>query len=150
MINHKKINWLLTALIIITIIMGAITITAILLHRDNLSEKIQSAVKNEVKSLDIKAENGYTPMKGVDYFDGKDGSNGQNGTDGYTPVKGVDYTDGLKGEDGVNGVDAYIELRCNEIKNRWEVRYTVTETFQVLNGYAIKCTIPTIVPILNL
>lgn len=41
-------------------------------------------------------KDGYTPIKGVDYFDGKDGVNG---TDGYTPVKGTDYfTDADKAE----------------------------------------------------
>lgn len=30
-------------------------------------------------------KDGYTPVKGVDYFDGKDGENG------YTPIKGTDY-----------------------------------------------------------
>jgi hypothetical protein len=40
---------------------------------------------------------GYTPIKGVDYFDGKDGEPGK---DGYTPVKGVDYFDGAPGENG--------------------------------------------------
>lgn len=35
-----------------------------------------------------KGEDGYTPVKGVDYFDGEPGANG------YTPVKGVDYFDG--------------------------------------------------------
>lgn len=33
-------------------------------------------------------EPGYTPVKGVDYFDGQPGKDGQ---DGKTPVKGVDY-----------------------------------------------------------
>lgn len=37
---------------------------------------------------------GYTPIKGIDYFDG------QNGKDGYTPQKGVDYFDGTNGTDG--------------------------------------------------
>lgn len=42
-------------------------------------------------------QDGYTPVKGVDYFDGvngvdgKDGATGEKGADGYTPVKGVDY-----------------------------------------------------------
>ena len=35
-----------------------------------------------------KGVSGYTPIKGVDYFDGIDGSKG---ADGKTPVKGVDY-----------------------------------------------------------
>lgn len=34
---------------------------------------------------------GYTPIKGVDYFDG------ENGKDGYTPIKGKDYFDGKDG-----------------------------------------------------
>lgn len=42
-----------------------------------------------------KGDDGYTPVKGVDYFDGKDGADstvpGPKGEDGYTPVKGVDY-----------------------------------------------------------
>lgn len=42
-------------------------------------------------------KDGYTPIKGVDYFDGADGK------DGYTPVKGVDYFDGEDGKDGDKG-----------------------------------------------
>lgn len=36
----------------------------------------------------VNGADGYTPVKGVDYFDGKDGKDGE---DGYTPVKGKDY-----------------------------------------------------------
>lgn len=39
----------------------------------------------------VNGEDGYTPVKGVDYIDGKDGA------DGYTPIKGVDYFDGADG-----------------------------------------------------
>lgn len=44
---------------------------------------------------------GYTPVKGVDYFDGTPGAPGKNGNDGYTPIKGVDYFDGKDGADYV-------------------------------------------------
>lgn len=47
-------------------------------------------------------EDGYTPVKGVDYFDGDDGEKGK---DGYTPIKGVDYFDGKDGKDGRDGID---------------------------------------------
>ena len=43
-----------------------------------------------------KGDPGYTPQKGVDYFDGKDG---------YTPQKGVDYFDGKDGNPGAKGDD---------------------------------------------
>lgn len=52
-----------------------------------------------------KGDDGYTPVKGVDYFDGKDGADGK---DGYTPQKNVDYfdgKDGRNGSDGKNGQD---------------------------------------------
>jgi hypothetical protein len=48
--------------------------TAILRVRDNNG--------NVVDVPAIKGKDGYTPIKGVDYFDGKDG---------YTPIKGTDY-----------------------------------------------------------
>ncbi len=43
---------------------------------------------NEIQAGYVVGADGYTPQKGVDYFDGKDG---QPGADGYTPVKGTDY-----------------------------------------------------------
>ena len=54
----------------------------------------------------LNGKDGYTPVKGVDYFDGKDGKDGKDGIDGkdgYTPVKGVDYFDGKDGQDGKDG-----------------------------------------------
>lgn len=57
-----------------------------------------------------KGDPGYTPIKGVDYFDGEKGEKGDKGDPGYTPVKGVDYHDGEKGNDGytpVKGIDYF-------------------------------------------
>lgn len=52
-------------------------------------------------------KDGYTPKKGIDYFDGKDGQDGQ---DGYTPRKGVDYFDGEPGEDGEDGFSPVVSI----------------------------------------
>lgn len=80
---------------------------------------------NSLKGQD--GEDGYTPVKGKDYFDGTNGQNGadgksayqiwleqgntgteedylaslkgEKGDDGYTPQKGVDYFDGANGKD---------------------------------------------------
>lgn len=58
-------------------------------------------------------KDGYTPIKGIDYFDGKDGEPGPAGKDGYTPVKGIDYFDGAPGPQGepgytpIKGVDYF-------------------------------------------
>ncbi|MFD1292625.1 hypothetical protein ACFQ5N_02145 [Lutibacter holmesii] len=59
---------------------------------------------------------GYTPIKGVDYFDGIDGTNGEDGADGYTPIKGVDYFDGIDGTNGEDG--AVTEEEQTEINQR--------------------------------
>jgi hypothetical protein len=77
----------------------------------------------------VKAQgiDGYTPRKGVDYFDGKDGANGKDGkdgVDGYTPQKGIDYFDGQPGKDGadgktpVKGTDYFTEDEVQEIAER--------------------------------
>jgi len=50
----------------------------------------------------VDGKDGYTPVKGIDYFDGVDGKDGQ---DGYTPVKGKDYFDGKDGAAGEPGKD---------------------------------------------
>lgn len=59
-------------------------------------EQFLDAMKGEPGSP---GADGYTPVKGVDYFDGDPGA------DGYTPVKGVDYDDGQQGPPGENGED---------------------------------------------
>ena len=58
-----------------------------------------------------KGEPGYTPIKGIDYFDGEPGAPGEPGKDGYTPVKGVDYFDGTPGKDGEPGKDGYTPVK---------------------------------------
>ena len=49
---------------------------------------------------------GRTPIKGVDYFDG---AKGDKGNDGYTPIKGIDYFDGAKGDKGEVGPMAEVQ-----------------------------------------
>lgn len=71
----------------------------------DIPQAINAALEEAKESGDFKGdpgEDGYTPVKGVDYFDGQDGQDGQ---DGYTPVKGVDYFDGQDGQDGQDGAD---------------------------------------------
>jgi len=46
----------------------------------------------QIEDLKVKGDVGYTPIKGIDYFDG---------ADGYTPIKGIDYFDGNDGLDAI-------------------------------------------------
>lgn len=60
------------------------------------SVEIISEIDGQSYVLNIpKGADGYTPIKGTDYFDGNDG---------YTPIKGTDYNDG---EQGIQGLSAY-------------------------------------------
>lgn len=61
------------------------------------------------------AQNGYTPIKGVDYFDGKDG---------YTPVKDVDYFDGEPGKDGSPDTGADMVKKINSLPIKPEFQIT--------------------------
>lgn len=63
----------------------------------------------------LPGKDGYTPIKGIDYFDGKDGKDGK---DGYTPIKGIDYFDGYT---PVKSVDYMTEEDINEIKEGLEL-----------------------------
>ena len=66
------------------------------LDADKLPEAIDDALAQAKASGEFDGEDGYTPVKGKDYFDGQDGVDG---VDGYTPVKGKDYyTDADKAE----------------------------------------------------
>lgn len=75
----------------------------------DLSEYVTKAdMSDAISKIELtpgpKGEPGYTPVKGVDYFDGAKGD------PGYTPIKGVDYFDGIKGDPGytpVKGVDYF-------------------------------------------
>ena len=72
---------------------------------------------------------------------GTNGTNGIDGADGYTPVKGVDYfdgSDGTNGKDGVNGTDGVSPtLSVSEITGGHRVTITDvngTQTFNVMDG----------------
>lgn len=65
--------------------------------------ELSDGTEKSVEFTAPQGEPGYTPQKGIDYFDGQPGKDGEDGKDGYTPVKGVDYFDGKDGVDGQPG-----------------------------------------------
>lgn len=87
---------------------------------------------------------GYTPIKDVDYFDGKDGVNGKDGKDGYTPIKGVDYFDGkngVDGKDGQNGVDGKTPIKGTDYfteADKTEMVSAVISALPIYNGEVIE------------
>lgn len=60
----------------------------------DMTEAVNDALAQAKASGEFDGKDGYTPVKGVDYFDGqpgKDGNPGADGAPGYTPVRGTDY-----------------------------------------------------------
>lgn len=73
-------------------------------YRIAVEHGFEGTVEEWLESLKGEPGNdGYTPIKGIDYFDGEKGDKGDpgekgdkgdpgaDGKDGHTPVKGVDY-----------------------------------------------------------
>ena len=82
-----------------------------------------------------------TDANGTKIFNVMHGTNGIDGKDCYTPVKGVDYfdgEDGVNGKDGVNGADGVSPtLSVAEITGGHRVTITDingTQTFDVMDG----------------
>lgn len=75
--------------------------------KENGVATIKITDKNETHTVTI--EDGYTPQKGVDYFDGE---NGLNGASGYTPKKGVDYWT----EQDIEGIQQYVDSEIADVK----------------------------------
>lgn len=65
-------------------------------------------------------KDGYTPVKGVDYFDGKDGVDGKNGIDGKPGQDGaIQYTagNGIKIENNTVSADVTKQYVTDAIDN---------------------------------
>ena len=67
-------------------------------------------------------------------YTGKDGTNG---TDGYTPQKGVDYFDGIDGKDGTSvTIEGVAYSKTTPVTGRSIVLYSDTTTTQLITGTA--------------
>jgi hypothetical protein len=80
-----------------------------------------------------KGDPGYTPIKGIDYFDGAKGD------PGYTPVKGIDYFDGKEGSPGADGFSPSVAV--SDIDGGHRVTITDKDgakAFDVMDGQSGK------------
>ena len=107
------------------------------LQQHKLSQNPLGSIFERVQM--IKGENGYTPIKGKDYFtpqevqdiishvsqlvkegkqgnSGKDGRDGRHGLNGKDGRDGVNGRDGIQGKDGKNGISPKLEVIVSELK----------------------------------
>ena len=148
---------IIVILFIIMILSNIIAIMTFMDYKNNIPKQINSIVVEEVtkniKSIIPKdGINGYTPVKGVDYFDGSKGDKGDAGQS----IKGNNGTNGANGlsayeiatSKGFIGTeDEWLEslkpivndgltpiIRCNVSRNRWEVRYTEYDIWNTIKN----------------
>ena len=90
----------------------------------------------------ITGKDGYTPIKDVDYFDGKDGLNGV-GLDGKNGKDGIGKQ-GLRGYTGKglkNRQEAQLEIRIVDTKNTSLAIYGIYDFNNQISTVGAKCTI---------
>lgn len=156
--KKKYLNIILWVVTIIAIVVAILAVYRTTQKEDelrSLKDVIKTVVQKEVASIGLRLpepKDGYTPRKNIDYFDGKPGENGRDGKDGqnvtdaqvdkavkkYFKENPIVVKDGVDGKDGSDGITP--EIRCNAVRNRWEIRYGIEEAWQVLNGEKVKCT----------
>lgn len=99
--------------------------------------------KDGKSAYEIAVGNGFegTEQEWLDSLQGEPGVAGKDGADGYTPVKGKDYFDGVDGSDGQNGEDGRDGVSPNVTVQpiAGGNRVTVTDatgskTFDVMDG----------------
>lgn len=148
----KKQTYILYVLALLILIFNVVTVFLLIEYKFKLVPSIANMVEEKVESIEI-PKDGYTPIKNVDYFDGKPGENGANG-------KSIKGDRGDKGQTGKPGKSAYdlavdggfvgsleewlkslqpADTRCNSDKNRWEVKYPLENNWQVMNGEVVPC-----------
>lgn len=121
-----------------------------ILPKSELDSAINSALTTAKESGAFDGKDGYTPVKGKDYFDGRDGKDGkdgytpikgkdyvdgQNGKDGYTPIKGVDYFDGKDGTNGTDGKDGKTPVKGTDYFTPADVSEMVQAVVNALPVY---------------
>lgn len=128
-------RWLVISLIVLLSILNILLTVYLSNERD---KSVDRAVKQVIESIPVKQEtpkvingkDGYTPVNGVDYFDGKDGAKGDKGDIGATGDRGKDGTDAKN-----------LEIMCDTSRNMWLKRYVGDDSWGLLNDEPTKCTV---------
>lgn len=135
--------------LILTVVGLLIAVTYLATDRvaksDNINESI-AALTQEVRELKKmpSPKDGYSPIKGIDYDDGRDGSNGRSGKNGVDGTNGVNalstHTENtvikevpIEGKAGEDGKDAPIlQIRLNPYTSDLETKLSDNTFWETL------------------
>jgi len=126
-VDYAKINQSIDARVAEKI--KALNITQPKDGKDSVST-VEKTTETVIKETAVKGDQGVKGNTGDSAYDIAV-KNGYEGT-----IK--DWLISLKGNSGLDGLTPII--RCNTTKNRWEVRYTITDSWKALNNEVVKCT----------
>lgn len=135
-------NVMMWAVIILIVLMSILNILLTFYLNSEHSKKIEKRFEEAINIINIPKQingidghDGITPVKGIDYFDGKNGKDSISTHTKETLIKEVP----VNGKDGINAPIPIIQ--CNVEKNRWEFKYIGDSHWRILNGTATKCTV---------
>lgn len=146
--KHLVVAW---ALLILLITLSAFVLYYLVKNQDSIGKDIERSLSERISQIKPgegqKGEDAYTPVKGLDYFDGKSGAKGDKGEPGEkgesgTPAPvisgpmgpqgpaGIDGTAGAQGEPGAPARELEIQCRQDGPYAVTEKRYTGDENWQ--------------------
>lgn len=159
----KKLRYVVWFLLLVALAVSVLTTYTLIQQQASLKQSLKDVIALQIHS---EVSNIPRPVDGVDgknatpeqisqavntYMaqnpvkngkDGTDGTNGQNATNTQVQQAVNSYLTAnpvKNGKDGLNGNTP--QLRCNILKNRWEVRYSDDDNWQALNGDIVKCSL---------
>lgn len=156
--NNNRPTILTWLLLVVLILISSFNIYLLIVNSDSLNDRLNDHERNKIiiekveKAIDAKMID-ESKVRDIiqDYIvepevmhgqHGKDGKDGKDGVPGKDGKDGIDGKNGRDGKDGVDGKDAPIPIiRCNSDLNRWEVRYSEEDVWEIMNGEVVKCTI---------
>jgi len=158
----KKLRYIAWFVLLIALAASVLTTYILIQQQGSLKENLKDVISSQVHS---EISNIPTPTNGTDgknatpeqishavstYLaqnpikNGSNGTNGSNATDEQVQQAVNNYliANPIKNTDGKDGIDGKTpQIQCNLLKNRWEVKYSETDNWQVLNGQIVKCAI---------
>lgn len=149
--NQKRLVQAVIILLIALLLITGYMLYYLVTDKEAIESRLQNQLNAQVAS--IKPEDGQpgTPgppgpkgdtglsMKGPAGAQGIQGIQGIQGEPGPQGIAGPIGATGLQGPAGTDGKTP--QLRCNTVKNRWEVRYSDDELWGLLNSKVVACTL---------
>ena len=159
-VGSKRIRWITWILLLLLLCSIVLNTFASIRTTELQAVLIDSKVKKQIESLNIPAgKDGYTPIKNVDYVDGKDGVTKT--IHDFTSTTIEIPNSGPKGDKGDSAYQTWVnlgnvgteqdfieslkpqvilpDLKCNIDKNRWETKLPSDPSWQALNGEVVPC-----------